>query len=385
MTTHNTLTAERPQDLESLLSEAYAAEIPADLAAELERRSAALARWHPQTRRFPSLALPHLSVRVRLLAMVPVFAAIVLAQGAAMTGGRQGFYETEGGYAWLHGERLALTQSVDGYQIKLERAYADATQLVLAITVTNLRGIRGGWELGNVDVIDSAGVNWDNRGSQADARTVGTVEHLVPYYAAPAPAPAGRRAFTVAGQVTTAGPRMIVPPSVNPHISDPSPSGVPASARPPIWDPWPSSVPVNFSFSFDLTVAGGSATAPNASATSNGVTFTLDRMVTSPSMVVITEHVDGTFPAGSYGWWPNVYSVTHNGKALAVSFGNVSNIPRGDGAWVGELDTEAGVDDPSGDWTVTATELSGSAPTEGSNWDHEVRIQGNWTIHFTLP
>jgi hypothetical protein len=220
-----------------------------------------------------------------------------------------------------------------------------------------------------VDVSDSAGVKWESRGGVGGARSAGSEQHLLPYYATQAPAPASRRAFTVAVEVTASRPGKIAPASVNPNT----------------WDPSEHFVPVKFSFSFDLTVAGGSATVLNASATSNGVTFTLDRMVTSPSMVVIAEHVDGTFPAGSYGWWPNVYSVTHNGKALAVSYGNVSNIPRGDGAWVGEIHTLVGVDDPSGDWTVTATELSGSAPTEGSNWDHEVRIQGNWTIHFTLP
>jgi hypothetical protein len=54
----------------------------------------------------------------------------------------------------------------------------------------------------------------------------------------------------------------------------------------------------------------------------------------------------------------------------------------------GESDdeTKAGVDDPSGDWIVTISEIVDlSTPESPSPEATQVRLQGPWVLHFSAP
>ena len=364
MTMNRSFTRGMAEDLESLLGEAYAAEIPADLAAALGKRAAAVTQWHPQTPRFPRLALPRLGLtRRRGLAIVPMLMAILLAAAVLMStsasGGPAAFYNSNGGYMWDHAQVLGLTETVDGYQVTLERAYADANRMMVGITVVDTQNRWTLIDIGGVSVVDSAGGEWNwstGAGDQVNATTTANIflfEHT-PGLAAP-----GRREFSVTVSSVVGDDGRTPPPT-----EDPS---------------WATGheIAVNATFSFELTVGGGSQATPLVSAQSNGVTITLERIITSPSAVRLELRLAGA-PSSGDSWMPNVY-VSHAGQTLD---GLMSTTAIG-----GSLTTvyAAGVEDPTGDWTVTASELIGSAPTEGSPWEHEVRFQGDWTLHFSLP
>ena len=343
--------------VEARLATAYASEIPADLLGRLDRRvSAAIEARQPWNPAKPRLALPRLAIsHWPLLAVIPVLLAI-LVQMVPATGGGQSLYDQHGGFSWQQAEQLRLTTTVDGYQVTLERAYADTNRLVLAITVVDTR-LENRWALRNVSVADSSGVTWEAETAVLGATDDGRAESLLWFHSRPGPAPAGRRAFTVTGEI--------------------------ASYRGE--KPMPSTfIPVPFSFSFDLTVAGGSLADLEVSSALKGVTITFDRITTSPTMVVINFHISGDSTPGSTGWLPNAF-VTHNGKDVAVESEEIAMDPRSDGAFPGRIET-VGVDDPSGDWTVTIPEMIGSQARPGSSRaDQEVRIQGPWILHFSLP
>jgi hypothetical protein len=353
---HRSLTAGMPDDLESLLAEAYAAEIPADLAAALERRAAAVTQWHPQSAarwrtarpRWWRLAQPRLRslvrTRRRRLVIIPILAAAILGTTAVAGSGFLSFsYPSEGGFTWQQGEQLGLTKTVDGFQLTLERAYADANKMMVAVTVSDQqnRGSSGVF-VQRVDVTDSSGARWELNTAVGGPQDAATAQ-IFWFDATPGPAPAGRRAFTV-----TVG-------SV--EVGDQTPPGGPRSY------PW-HEVKVNASFSFDLTVAGGSQATPHASSESNdGVTFTLEGIVTSPSMVTVNLRMAGLPPDTDCG--PIDVSVNHAGQDVPVS---------GVGKTGSEITvyTSAGVDDPTGDWTVTVIKLVGLGT-------------GPWTLRFSIP
>jgi hypothetical protein len=363
---HRPLLAGVPDDLESLLARAYAAEIPADLAVTIEQRTAALAKWHPRPAprwrlvRPSWLRIPAVWLRVppiwRRLAMVPVVAAVLLSAGMLMTstsasGGPAGFYESEGGYMWQHAQTLGLSETVDGYQITLERAYADGNQMMLGITVADPQARWSVIHLWRVSVADSSGGEWFGFTSAGGPVNVTTSCNILWFEYTAGLAPPGRREFSVTVSSISVAPS---PPADFLQVA------------------------MDVTFSFDLTVGGGSQATPNASSESNGVTITVERIISAPSAVRLELRVSHAPPSGS-DWLPNVF-VSHAGQKLEAGREGTSM-----GSTLTTFYTGVGVDDPTGDWVVTASELIGSAPTEGIPWSHEVRFQGDWTISFSLP
>lgn len=369
---HRPLLAGVPDDLESLLARAYAAEIPADLAVTIEQRTAAVAKWHPRPAprwrlvRPSWLRIPSVWLRVppiwRRLAMIPVVAAVLLSAGMLMTPtsasvGPAGFYESEGGYTWQHAQVLGLSQTVDGYQITLERAYADANQMMLGITVVDPQARWSVIHLGGVSgmsVADSSGGEWFNFTGVGGPVNVTTSCNILWFEYTAGLAPPGRREFSVKVSAISVAPATPSPPADLLQVA------------------------MDVTFSFDLTVGGGSQATPNASSESNGVTITVERIISAPSAVRLELRVSDAPPNGS-DWSPNVF-VSHAGRELAGGHAGIA-----EGSTLTTFYTGVGVDDPTGDWVVTASELIGSAPTEGIPWSHEVRFQGDWTISFSLP
>ena len=311
----------------------------------------------------PRIAVPHVPIRhpLRVAAVIPVLLALVMLNVVAQTGGGQSFFDREGGYTWTHGQKLELTRTVGGYKVTLHRAYADANLLMLATTVVDVEQ-QGVWTWTS-SVADSSGTEWQQEtggGLSSDSITY--------FSAISEPAPAGRRTFTVSYDVRS-------------NREHAAPSSLDR-------DPWVDTtyVHIPISISFDLTVAGGLDTRLNASTVSQGVTMTLDRITTAPAMVRLTLHLRGAFPAGSDGWLPIAF-VTHNGRDVPVR--NESAPLREDGQSATDsvvvIETNEGVDDPSGDWSVTASELTGNATEPGASWGHDVRLAGSWTLNFTLP
>lgn len=362
--------------LEARLVRAYAGEIPQALSDRMDGRiSTAIEAGRPWAARhpfvpLPRLALPHLPIPrpLRVAAVIPVLVALVMLNTVSSTGGTQGFFDQEGGAPWRQSTKLELTTTVDGYQATLHRAYADANLMLLGVTITDTRA-QGWLDFGGVSVSDSSGAKWENE--TATSSGAGATSHGLWWFSATeGPAPAGRRAFSVTVKINSNRDLKTMPSTFDPST----------------WDPSKYFVPVEFHFAFDLAVAGGSDTRLNVSAESQGVTVTLDRIVTSPAMVRFTIHLRGAFPVGSDGWTPIAY-VKHNGKEIPVGhesapLGNAGQFTTGSEA---TLETSEGVVDPSGEWSLTTTELTGNATDPGANWGHEVRLTGSWTLDFTLP
>lgn len=362
--------------LEARLVRAYAGEIPQALSDRMDERiSTAIEAGRPWAARhpfvpLPRLALPHLPIPrpLRVAAVIPVIVALVMLNTVSSTGGTQGFFDQEGGAPWRQSTKLELTTTVDGYQATLHRAYADANLMLLGVTITDARA-QGWWDFGGVSVSDSSGAKWENE--TATSSGAGVTSHgLWRFSATAGPAPAGRRAFTATVRINSNRGEPPMPSTFDPNTRDPS----------------KYFATVEFHFSFELTVAGGSDTSLNVSAESQGVTITLDRIVTSPAMVRLTLHLRGAFPAGSDGWIPIAY-LKHNGTDIPVgsesaALGDAGQYSTGSGVTV---ETSQGVADPSGEWSLTATELTGNATDPGATWGHEVRIKGSWTLDFTLP
>ncbi|MGD0121309.1 MAG: DUF4179 domain-containing protein [Candidatus Limnocylindrales bacterium] len=427
MTMHSALPGAIPEDLESLLAAVYAVEMPTDLAALVDRRvKRAVRDWRPRTSEGWRLTRP----RWWRLALVPVLAAVMTAallMATSASGGPAAFYSFGGGYAWQHAEQLGLTKTVDGYRITLERAYADANQMMLAFTVVDAQN--RGWsqvDVGSMSVADSSGGNWTMTGGASDPVNVTSAATIRWFEHASGPAEPGRRAFTVT----------VSSVSVRNQEDGPPPSDL-------TWDPW-HPVAVNATFSFELTVGGGPpatggggppatggggppatggggppATAmvggcspatvgvapqptvgggpqatvgggpqatvgggsppmPHVWSESHGVTLTLESIVTSPSQVRLELRLAGA-PSGGLNWTPIVDCVSHNGQNLDVATGT-SRI----GSSLTTVYTSVGVEDPTGDWTVWVSQLMGDG-TEAANQGQDVRYDGNWTLHFSMP
>jgi hypothetical protein len=414
VTMHRALPGGIPDDLESLLAAAYAVEMPTDLGALVDRRiRRAVRHWRPQPSARWRLARP----RGRRLAAIPILVAVLTAAVLVTTsasGGPAAVYNSYGGYAWQHAEILGLTKTVDGYRITLERAYADANQMMLAVTVVDTQN--RGWrqvDIGGLSVADSAGGDWTMVTGISDPVAITSAATISWFeYALTGPAALGRRPFSVTVSSVSVRDQEDGPPA-----NDLS------------WDPW-HFVAVNATFSFDLTVGGGSqatvgggseatlgggpqATAmvggcspatvgggpqatvgggPQATVTvgggspamphvwseSNGVTLTLESIVTSPSQVRLELRIAGA-PAGGTYWTPIVECVSHNGHNLDVAM-QTSRI----GSQLSTVYTSVGVEDPTGDWTVWVSQLMDDG-TEAANQGQDVRYDGNWTLHFYMP
>lgn len=367
MTTPDTYSEPYGESLEALLTDAYAVDIPPPLKARLDDRiSSALRQFDAWNHPEPNPAARH----PRRLAVAAGLLIVALTTAAAGVGAYYAFsqpevfYPSDGGFTWLRGETLGLSQVVDGYKITLERAYADANKAMVAVSVEDAQD--RGWsqiDLAGITLTDSRGVVWEaTTGLTAPGST--SASATITWYAPlTAPAPTGRRAFHVAVQMVNA--------RGGGAGSDPS------------WH----LIPVNASFDFDLTVVSGWEATPQVSAGREGVTVVLDEIVVSPSTVRLELHFDGL--AEDRDWTP-VLSVRHGDRSVEVQW--VSS-PIGSKSWT--VDTSGGFDSTEGDWTVTVSEIVGEPiPHYPDGSDPEVpfqpdapqvRLQGPWTLRFSMP
>ena len=130
------------------------------------------------------------------------------------------------------------------------------------------------------------------------------------------------------------------------------------------WNPW-HEIAGPWTFDFDLAVAGGVALEPDVEPiTSAGITLDLESIVISPTVARAVFSIDGA-SADEYAL---IGTVRHDGKVLEDGSGVVA-------AGSLQLTTGTGVDDPSGEWVVTVTELAGMSD----------RPTGPWTFRFSVP
>lgn len=337
--------------LESSLSALFAVEIPAPVLDRLDQRiRERLQTWAPAPGRL-SRFRPG-----RRAGVIGILAAALAIGGA--NGSLQALYMFAAGpfdLPWHRGVELNLSQTVDGYRVTLDRAYADATRLALAISVVDERRRPGITQLaafGTV-VTDAAG-EYDGIGATSNPDGAFASVNVVWKTPAALPLPSGPRAFHV----------------VMPSIRVRDDSTPPPDADAVGWNPW-HDVAGPWTFDFEMNVDGGTSVTPNAVADENGMRATVTRLIAAPSIVRVDLRLEGKH--GPSGWNP-VGEVRHDGQVMKFVVGSFE--PNGSIA----LMTDGGVGDASGHWMVTLTSLTTDDDPNGPN-----TASSPWVIEFDVP
>lgn len=297
-------------------------------------------------------------------AAVLVAAVLVLGAAGPLLGVYEGMVGSFDGWktAWDRGTVVGVSKTIDGYEVTLERVYADPGQVMVAVSVNDLAG-RGWTQVAamGVAVTDEQGRPFGNsmgmshpEGSSAAAN----VAWLVP----PAGLAPGRHTLHVSVPAISVRDNTTPPPSES--------SG--AVQEGDSWTPW-HDVSGPWTFTIPVDVPGGSTAQPNAAATIGTTEVRLTQVTVAPTSVNATVAVRS---AGAGGSWAPVGQFEHGGQTypLILSSGDGS-----DGTVT--VQALAGTATPSGDWTLRIDELVGSAASDGS----QVRLAGPWVIGFSMP
>jgi hypothetical protein len=354
--------------LDALLSAAFAAE-PGPT--QIERMDARLER-----------ALDLGPARVgrrpwRRTAWVLAVAATIVAIGGAGAIALQrfeGWSAPDFDVAWERGAVLGLTDVVDGYELTLERAYADAGQVMLAVAIEDLEQRPNTTHLSvlNGTLLDDTGAVYEGMGGMSGPVDAHEAAELW-YHDPPAfPLAPGPRHFTltvdkiekrgdfVAGETLDSGPDGLI------EVPDPFE---------PIPGPWV--------IEFDIDVAGGVLVDVDEPAIGPpDATVTVDSLLLTPTrgrLVVGVEAADG-----SAGW--SVVEISVRRGSTTLLFGGQQDL--GDGKVANSA--YEGVDDPSGTWIITIGELIGPPELDVPNAGGELmeksqRLLGPWTLTVDVP
>jgi hypothetical protein len=306
------------------------------------RISERLAAWEPAVGRHPRRRAG------RSMTILGLLAATLVLVGA--TGNMQALYLLAAGpfdLPWHRGVALDLSQSVDGYRVTIDRAYADATRLALAISVVDEQRRAGVTQVSAMRTI-VADADGEYGGMGATSTPDGRFAAVNVVWKAPAvlPLPSGPRTFEV------------VIPSIQVRGDDVPP------ASDDEWSPWREHAGP-WTFEFVLDVDGGTTMTPDATAEVDGVTVRVSRVIAAPSIVRVEAKIDGA-PEGDS--WAPVGSVSHAGRTARFVASRVEE----DGTVV--LFTERGLGEGRGHWSITFDELVGNS-----------RIAGPWILNFDGP
>jgi hypothetical protein len=296
----------------------------------------------------------------RRAAAIALVATSLLLVGAS--GGLQRLYGLLSGpfdIPWHHGQVVNQSQVVDGYRVTIDRAYADATRLALAISVVDELERPGISQLGlTPTIVTDAGGEYTSGGGAVGAPDGRFATTNVVWKTPPSlPVESGPRLIHVVVPYIQVRDDATPPPE--PHL-DPDPPG-------DEWSPW-RDVAGPWTFEFEIVVDGGRAIEPaGATVDASGHEVTITRVIAAPSIVRLDVSVDGARPGN--GWWV-VGEVRHNGARSRA----VMSALQPDGTTT--LLTEGGVGDPRGEWTFVIDRL------DGPNGE---TLAGPWTIPFNVP
>jgi hypothetical protein len=343
------------QRLESL----YAVNVPA----ELDRRivKAMTAPVH-RTRRSRPRALVALAVAAILA---------VAAAGPALEwfGGRDDPYER----LWEAAIRVDQSVTADGYRVTVHRAYADPLGVRLAMTVEDLEGRWSNLAVETAEATDSRGRvyeawNWSGDRTPVDGSTaIATWARFL----LPDDLRGEKRSDDLQFRVTVTSLWVRSP---EPLPIDPDPDQIFAS----VGGAW--------SFEFDLPpITDGHAVSPVATASSQGVTISLEELRIVPSGAAFRIAVEGLpiVPGSAYGWLPSS-KIVHDGTPFndqPVEPG----IMRSDGVVIIEAlpDVEGAIPsaDPTGHWNVTVNTFYAF----DSVLEKGHIVDGPWVLEFDVP
>lgn len=304
---------------------------------------------------------PRLARRSRLrpgrrAGLIGLLAATFAIGGA--TGSLQGLYLLLAGpfdTPWHRGVEIGLSQTVDGYTVTIDRAYADATRLAMAISVVDELERPGTTQLKAyfAVVTDASGEYLSGWGAVSRPDGPFAAANVAWKQPPEPPLPAGPRQLHV----------------VIPHIEVRDDTMPPPDADAVGWTPW-HRYPGPWTFDFEIDVDGGTTITPAAVAEIDGVRVSVARLIAASGIVRVEMRIDGDLPPGD---WSPIGEVRHGGRVLRFVVGDLDAGPDGMIAFM----TEGGVDDASGEWTVTVDELVGG--------QGDARLPGPWVLRFSAP
>ena len=338
----------RPTDpLEARLADLFAVEPEPAVIDRLDERMRALLRsWRP--------ASPQARMRPgRRAGLAGLLAAALVVGGAS--GGLQSLYGLLSGpfdLPWHRGSEVNLSLVVDGYRVTIDRAYADATRLALAISVIDERQRPGTTQVAAYSTIvtDEAGEYTSGGGATSSPDGPYAAANVAWKTPALLPLPSGPRKLHV----------------VVPFIEVRDDATPPPDDEDADWNPW-QRVAGPWTFDFEVDVDGGSMIEPGASAEVDGVTVTASRLIVARSMVRAELHIEG--PGGGANWSP-IGSIRHGNRVMRFVMSTVGHDPI-------VLLTDHGTENVRGDWTIRIDELIGGPADE--------RLAGPWILEFTVP
>lgn len=269
---------------------------------------------------------------------------------------------------------LHLSQTIDGYTVTLEWAYADGNRLTLAYTITGLPGVQyTNLETDSVNLLllqpraDIHGImgmgNWmDGKAGQPD--TVPTANSTRNQFV-----------FDLSG-VPAEGDVLNLRLELGIY-------GVPVIKR--------TQLPIErfndmmerpgrpFSFEFSVPLSGSLRVLNTPmTAADQGITLTLESVMVSPSQVRIVVCYDS--PDLSRGW-TSIPRLTAN-SAEVPGGGGVQSMKFGETRACDEYLYNADMYDYQGDWRLEISELVGFGSGGG---DDQQRIKGSWIFEFVVP
>jgi hypothetical protein len=276
--------------------------------------------------------------RPALIAAVLTFALAAATIGSLTLLERVAYDAAGWGYqiAWDRGTPIGITVETDAGQLTIDRGYADANRVILALVYADIDGPRA------TRLTDAAGREYRPFGGPGYTEVTGEHAELMAWDA-PEPIPAGDLTFTVSSH-DAVGP-----------------------------DAW--------SAEFVLPVQGGVTALPEKTVEREGTSVTLHSVSISPTAV----HAEVTYlpPDGDRSWVAADLSLTLNG---ANPFGGPawgeSLLNEGDEAGRHILTMGVGTEEWAGEWKLRIGELVGfDRDGEGE----QVRIPGPWEFTFSVP
>ena len=249
---------------------------------------------------------------------------------------------------------IQATAVDDGFRVTIDRAYLDGERLMLAVRVED--------ELQRPEVTElfaMYSVVRDREGEWAGAG-MGTGRPLGPWVGAtvlwrlaPGPVAPGIHRFHVDV----------------PHVSWRDGSMPLPTGEDPDWNPWRQQAG-NWSFDIDVPVDGGATVVrPGTPIDIDGTPFVVEDVVIGPSAVRVRLTYDD--PGAT---WTLIGEVGHDGKTYPFVLQTLGE------PGVAEIQADGGVDDPSGEWTITIREADRQVGDEP-----EQRIVGPWQAEVTAP
>ena len=316
-----------------------------------ERLGRTIRAWKPEAAR---------PTRVRIgrrAGLIGLLAATFVIGGA--TGSLQSLYFFMAGpfdVPWHRGDDIGLSQTVDGYTVTIDRAYADAARLALAISVVDDLKRAGTTQIMAFSTVVTDQDGTYESGGGATSRPDGAFAAVNVAWKQPPvlPLPAGPRQLHVVLPFIMVRDDSTPPPDTDADANE--------------WDPW-HRVGGPWTFDFELTVDGGTTVTPDAVAEVDGVRVSVPRLIAASGIVRVEMRIDGNLPPGD---WSPMGEISHGGKVLPLVFGNLQAAPDGTIAFM----TDGGVANTRGEWTVTIKELVGNG---------EERLAGPWVVRFTAP